>query len=172
MAPWRMVEARTRNLFAERSTMVVLGLILSVFAVGFFCWLLFTLAIYALPLFVGVTAAFAAYHHGAGLLGVALIALVCGIATLAVGQLAFALTGSLVIRAAIALVFAVPAVVAGYSAAFGLAHIGIATNRWCATVGVIGAIFTGATAFARIALFAPPVSGGDPIIHHPLPAGQ
>jgi hypothetical protein len=37
---------------------------------------------------------------------------------------------------------------------------------------VIGAIFTGATAFARMALFAPPVSGGGPVTHHPLPAGQ
>ncbi len=151
--------------------MVVVGLILSVFAVGFFCWLLFTLAIYALPLFVGITAAFVAYHHGAGLLGVALIALACSIATLAVGQLAFALAGSPVIRATIALVFAVPAAIAGYSAALGLAHIGIAATGWCTALGVIGASCTGATAFARMALFAPPVSGG-PVPHHPLPAGH
>ncbi len=31
--------------------MLILGLILSVFAIGFICWLLFTLAVYALPLF-------------------------------------------------------------------------------------------------------------------------
>jgi hypothetical protein len=89
-----------------------------------------------------------------------------------VGQLAFALAGSPVIRATIALVFAVPAAAAGYSAAFGLAHIGITSLSWCMALGVIGAILTGATAFARMALFAPPVSGVGPATHHPLPAGQ
>src|SRR6185437_5795422 len=102
-----MVEARSRNPVTERSTMLVIGLILSLFAIGFFCWLLFTLAIYALPAFVGVTAAFAAYHQGAGLLGASLLAILCAIATLVAGQLAFAALTAPVIRAAIALVFAV-----------------------------------------------------------------
>ena len=31
--------------------MVVIGLVLSVVGLGFFCWLLFTLAVYALPFF-------------------------------------------------------------------------------------------------------------------------
>jgi len=44
--------------------MIVIGLILSVFGVGFLCWLLFTLAVYALPLFAGMTAGLAAYHSG------------------------------------------------------------------------------------------------------------
>ena len=54
--------------------MLILGLILSVFAIGFFCWLLFTLAVYALPFFVAVTVGLAAYHHDAGLLGAFLVA--------------------------------------------------------------------------------------------------
>ena len=36
--------------------MIFLGIILSIAAIGFFCWLLFTLAVFALPLFAGVTA--------------------------------------------------------------------------------------------------------------------
>ena len=31
--------------------MLVIGLILSMFAIGLFCWLIFTLAVYALPFF-------------------------------------------------------------------------------------------------------------------------
>ena len=31
--------------------MLVIGLVLSIAGIGFFCWLLFTLAVYALPLF-------------------------------------------------------------------------------------------------------------------------
>ena len=35
--------------------MVIIGLVLSIFGLGFFCWLLFTLAVYALPFFAGMT---------------------------------------------------------------------------------------------------------------------
>lgn len=46
--------------------MLVLGLILSVFGIGFFCWLMFTLIVYALPFVVGLTAGMAAFHGGVG----------------------------------------------------------------------------------------------------------
>jgi hypothetical protein len=42
--------------------LLVLGLILSVFGIGFFCWLIFTLIVYALPFVVGLTAGMAAFH--------------------------------------------------------------------------------------------------------------
>jgi hypothetical protein len=48
------------------TTMLVIGLILSVFGIGFFCSLLFTLAAYALPFFEGLSAGLAACHSGAG----------------------------------------------------------------------------------------------------------
>jgi len=79
--------------------MLILGLILSVFAIGFFCWLLFTLAVYALPFFVAVTVGVAAYHHDSGLFGAFLVAMLAGAATLALGQLAFALVPSTWVRA-------------------------------------------------------------------------
>jgi len=44
--------------------MLVIGIIFSVFGIGFFCWLLFTLALYALPFFAGLTAGIAAFHSG------------------------------------------------------------------------------------------------------------
>ena len=53
--------------------MIFLGIILSIAAIGFFCWLLFTLAVFALPLFAGVTAGGWAYQTGAGWLGAILI---------------------------------------------------------------------------------------------------
>jgi hypothetical protein len=160
-----MVEARTRNLFTERSTMLILGLILCVFAIGFLCWLLFTLAVYALPLFVAATAGLAAYHHDAGLLGAFLVAVLAGAATLALGQLAFALVPSTWVRAAIALVFAAPAAVAGYEAASGLLHLGIASIAWCDALAVVAAILTGGTAFARVVAFTAPARSG--VVHHP-----
>ncbi len=133
--------------------MLILGLILSIFAIGFICWLLFTLAVYALPLFVAVTAGLAAYHHDAGLLGAFLVAVLAGAATLAIAQLAFALVPSTPVRAVIALVFAAPAAVAGYEATSGLVHLGVASTAWCGALAVVGAILTGGTAFARMAEF-------------------
>ena len=140
--------------------MLILGLILSVFAAGFLCWLLFTLAVYALPLFVAVTAGLAAYHHDAGLLGAFLLAILAGAATLAIGQLALALVPSMPIRALIAVVFATPAAVAGYEATLGLLQLGIASAAWCGALAVIGAILTGGAALARVAGFTTPGTAG------------
>ena len=36
--------------------MLALGLILSFFGISLFCWLIFTLTVYALPFLVGLTA--------------------------------------------------------------------------------------------------------------------
>jgi hypothetical protein len=52
--------ATVRPFVAENTTMIVIGLILSVFGVGFLCWLLFMLAVYVLPFFIGMTAGLAA----------------------------------------------------------------------------------------------------------------
>jgi hypothetical protein len=65
-----VVEGATVTPFVtEASTMLVIGLILSMFGIGLFCWLIFTLAVYALPFFVGLTAGMAAFHSGAGVIG-------------------------------------------------------------------------------------------------------
>jgi hypothetical protein len=88
--------------------MIILGIILSVFAIGFFCWLLFTLAVYALPCFVGMSLAFTAYHYGYGVLASGLIGIVAGASVLAIGQLLFAATRTPILRASIALMFAYP----------------------------------------------------------------
>lgn len=139
--------------------MLIVGIILSVFAIAFFCWLLFTLATYALPVFIGLTAAFTAYHHGAGVMGAVLVAILAGAATLAIGQIAFALIRSPLIRAAIALIFAGPAAVAGYYATLGIAHIAIASPSWCIGFAAIGSILVGASAFARMAVWVSPTPG-------------
>ena len=48
-----VVEGATVTSFVtEVTTMLVIGLILSMFGIGLFCWLIFTLAVDALPFFV------------------------------------------------------------------------------------------------------------------------
>ena len=57
-------------------------------------------------------------------------------------------------RALIALLFAVPAAVAGYHAALGLAHIGIPAEGWRQAMAMVGAIVVAATACGRMAFSA------------------
>jgi hypothetical protein len=75
--------------------------------------------------------------------------------TLMVGQIAFTTLRSPLIRAAVALLFAIPAAVAGYHAALGLAHIAIPTEGWRDAIAVAGAIIVAATASVRMAFFSP-----------------
>ncbi len=141
--------------------MIILGIILSIFAMAFFCWLLFTLAVYALPFFVGLAVAFAAYHAGYGVFGSAVIAIIAGAAVLALGQLAFAQVRTPILRALIALVFAVPAAIAGYHATLGIAQFCITSTPLSHILAVVGAALVGGTAWSRMALFASPGTSGD-----------
>jgi len=136
----------------ETTTMIIVGIVLSFVGLGFICWLLFTLAVHALPCFAAVTAGLAAYHSGAGEIGAILVGLIAGAATLAAGQIAITIFRSPLVRSAIALLFAVPATIAGYHAAFGLAQIGVPAEGWRQVFALIGAIVVGGTAGVRMAL--------------------
>ena len=46
--------------------MMFIGILFSIAAIGVLCWLLFTLAVFALPVFAGATAGAWAYQTGAG----------------------------------------------------------------------------------------------------------
>jgi hypothetical protein len=164
------VEGATLGHFVtELSTMLIIGLVFSVFGIGFFCWLLFILAVYALPFVAGLTGGFAAYHSGAGVAAAIIVAIIAGGVTLTIGQIAFATVRSPLIRAAIGLIYAVPAAIAGYNGTLGFAQMGIPSEAWRVTFAVIGAIAVGGTAWARMALFVPPEEGlgiaGSPAPH-------
>jgi hypothetical protein len=146
--------------------MLIVGIVLSAFGIGFFCWLLFTLAVYALPFFAGITAGLAAFHSGSGVLSALIVGVLAGGATLAIGQIVFATVRTPLIRAVIGLLYAVPASIAGYHATLGLAHIGVPAEGWREAFAVVGAILIGGTAWARMSLFVPPHAerrvAGDP----------
>jgi hypothetical protein len=135
--------------------MIIIGIILAFVGLAYLCWLLFALAVHALPLFAGVTAGLAAYHGGSGPIAAIIVGAIASSITLIVGQIAFTTLRSPLIRAAIALLFAVPAAMAGYHAALGLAHIAIPAEGWRNALAVGGAIIVAATGWARVALSAP-----------------
>jgi len=156
------MEARTSRPFAETTTMIVIGIILGAVGIGFFCWLLFTLAVYALPFSASLTAGLAAFHSGAGVIGAIVVGIVAGAVTLCAGQLAFAVAGSPLLRAAVALLFATPAAVTGYHATLALAHIGVSSQGWREAFAIIGAILVGGAAWRRMTLWADPLESGRP----------
>jgi len=146
----------------------MLAIVLGVFGLGFLCWLLFTLAIYALPFLAGLTAGLAAFDSGGGAVGALIVGFLAGGATLALGQIGFVTTRTL-IRAIIGLLYAVPATVAGYQVSFALAGIGMSTGGWQTAFAVVGAILSGVTAFSRMTLIVPASDGqGIGGVHSPI----
>src|SRR5262249_13224915 len=107
------------------------------------------------PIFVAVTAGLAAYHSGSGPIAAIIIGAIVGSVILVVGQIAFARRRSPLMRAALAVFFAVPAAVAGYHAAGGLAHLVVAAEAWRAAIAIAGATIVAATAFMRMQLSPP-----------------
>jgi hypothetical protein len=89
-------------------------------------------------------------------IGAIIVAVFAGAATLVVGQIAFATVRSPILRAAIGLLFAVPATIAGYHATLGLAQIGVPAEGWREAFAIVGAILVGGTAWVRVTLFVPP----------------
>jgi hypothetical protein len=134
---------------------MAIGIVLSVFGLGFFCWLLFTLAVYALPFLAGLSAGLAAFHSGAGLVGALVVGFLVGVTILVLGQIVLANVRTPLIRLFIGLIYTVPAGVAGYQLSFALAGIGMPAGGWQHAFAAAGAIVVGATAFARMALVIP-----------------
>ena len=62
--------------------MITFGPLLVIVGIGSICWLLFTLAVFALPFFAGLTIGIWAFHTGAGVLGGIAVGLVAGGVTL------------------------------------------------------------------------------------------
>jgi hypothetical protein len=138
--------------------MLALGLVLNTLGIGLFCWLVFTLAVYALRFFVAINAGVLALHSGAGVLGALIVAVAAGGMSLAVAQIAFAMTRSLILRAVIAAVFALPATLAGYHVALAMSQIGVPSLVWREVFACVGAVFIGGTAWTRLAVFTEPRS--------------
>jgi hypothetical protein len=141
--------------------MLVLGVLIGILGLAVLLWLVFNLAVYALPLYVAVTAGVGAYNGGSGSIFAILIGLMAGLVVLGAAQIAFAAVRSPPIRAAIALLFSAPAAMAGYHAVLGLARLGGSSAGWPEAFAIIGAIVVGGTAWGRLGGFAEPAAEQD-----------
>jgi hypothetical protein len=80
---------------------------------------------------------------------------------LVVGQYAFSVARSPVLRLVIGLLFALSAARARYDAALALAYVGVSPGWWREVFAVFGAITVGGTAWARVSILTEPRSGWE-----------
>ncbi|WP_311031075.1 hypothetical protein [Mesorhizobium koreense] len=139
--------------------MIILGTLLNMVAIGFLCWLLFTLAVFTLPFFVGVTTGMWVFNSDAGWFGAILVGTLAAGPTFGIGQLLLGIVRPLWAKFMIALVFVAPAAVAGCHATHGIAKHLIPSGVWQTAFSIFGAAAVGVAAFIRIAGAA---SAGQP----------
>jgi hypothetical protein len=131
--------------------MIILAILASLAAIGLLCWLLFTLAVFALPAFVGVTAGAWAHSTGAGIPGAVLVGVGAAALTLAAGYLLITFGRPMWLKLIVAIAFVAPAAIAGFHATHGIVKHLMPSEGWQFTFSAIGAIAVGITAFARVA---------------------
>ncbi len=129
---------------------MVLGVIFSLLGIGMLIVVMFQMAIFALPLFVGVTAGRFAYETGAGALGAVLVGAIAVAVARGTAQLVLVVTRSTALRVLIALAFAAPAGFAGYHVVLGLSRIGGAQGLWQPVFAGIGAVIIAGAALMRL----------------------
>ncbi|MFZ5668598.1 MAG: hypothetical protein ACOY4K_03820 [Pseudomonadota bacterium] len=139
----------------------IIASIASIAAIGVLCCLLFYFAVYALPVFAGVTVGAWAYGTGAGWLGAIVVGFVAGLVTLGVGQLLLLFAKPLWLKLAIAIAFVAPAAIAGYHATHGIVKHTMPSETWQIIFSVIGAIAVGVTAFVRVTTLAGTAPSGQ-----------
>lgn len=144
--------------------MLIIALVLNMLGIGLLCWLILTLAVYALPCFVALSAGLAAVHAGAGIASAALVAILAGAATVLIGQSALIWARSTLVRAVIAAAFTVPAAVAGYHLAHGLSQIAMPSSFWQAIFSWTGAFAIAGMAWRRITSFAGTPASGEALL--------
>ena len=145
-----VVEARPFLNATESAAMIIIGILLCIAGLGALCWLLFNLAVFALPLFAAVSAGLFALHSGAGPIAAIVVGFLAGLLTLAVGQAVFTLVPSPLVRGLVALIFAAPAAFAGFHATHGLAGLVATADGWRQALSYVGGSVVGLTALTRL----------------------
>lgn len=135
--------------------MTIIAILISLAGIAALCWLLFTLAVFAMPLFAGATIGTWAHGTGAGIPGSIIIAAAAAVLTFGLFQLLLLLTRSAWIRSVIVLAFVAPAAIAGYHATLGIVRLAMPSETWQVAFAVLGAIAVGTTAFVRLTMMAP-----------------
>ena len=134
---------------------MVAVMFMSVALIALLCVLAYTLAIYALPFMLGLTAAQFAYQTGSGLIGAGLVGLFSAGVAFGIPAVLFETIRTPIIRLIVALIFAAPAAVAGYALVYGITKEAVPSEVWRQIFCIVGGGFVGASALARLAAGPP-----------------
>ena len=139
---------------------MIIAILGSITAIAALCWLLFTLAIYALPALGGVAAGMWAYQTGAGLPGNVLVGLVGAGLVFGLAQFLIVFARPMWLQLAVAVAFVAPAAIAGFHATHGIVKHLMPSETWQTIFSVIGAVAVSITAFVRVTSMATPEPAG------------
>lgn len=124
---------------------------LSVVMVIAMCSLAYMLATYAVPFFFAVMATRFAFATGAGYIGAGIVGLFAGVGAYGFLVYLYDTLRSPGLRLAVALIFAVPAAIAGFALVHGVAREAVPSEVWRKIFSLIGGAFVGLSALARLA---------------------
>ena len=136
--------------------MIILALLATLAGIAALCWLLFNLAVFALPLFAGVTVGAWAHETGAGVSGAVIVGAIAAAVTFGLFQLLLLIARPAWIKLVVILAFVAPAAVAGYHATLGIVRLTMPSDTWQLVFSTVGAVAVGITAFMRLTLMASP----------------
>ena len=140
--------------------MVILAILASLAGIAALCWLLFNLAVFALPFFAALAVGSWAYGTGAGIVGTIILGAIAAAGTFGLFQLLLLVLRPTWLRLLVALAFAAPAAIAGYHVTLGIVRLTMPSETWQIVFSVVGAIAVGITAFMRLTMMAAPEPTG------------
>jgi hypothetical protein len=124
-------------------------IIISTILIGTPRILAYRLAVYALPVLLGIEIAHIAYQTGAGMIGASIIGFIAGAVASGLLSAPFVSLRSPAARCAVGLIFARPATGAGYALTAGISANAIPSEFWRLMYCILGGYLVGAAAFAR-----------------------
>lgn len=136
--------------------MIIIAILISLAGIAALCWLLFNLAVFALPFFAGIAVGTWAYQTGAGIPGAIIIGAIAAALTFGIFQLLLLVARPAWIKLLVVLAFVAPAVLAGYHATLGIVKLTMPSDTWQFAFAIMGAVAVGITAFIRLTMIAPP----------------
>jgi len=127
--------------------MILLGVTL----ISLLCVLAYRLATYALPFMLGLAVARFAYATGSGLIGAGIVGFVVGAASVGLLRLLFCRLRVPTLRGLVALIFVIPAAIAGYQLVNGVTMNAVPSEIWRQIFCGLGGLVVGLSALARLA---------------------